>query len=484
VLPLAAGIVAAALTYAATRQNNETADVTSVNGTRDIGYVPLDSSVFVQQHVVDGWINRPGGPDLAAMSGHAWDLWDALNKDTGQRLHGSTLPVWETWYSAEEVYLDKKEVKDPDDRDLDPPNQSIDAGSLAVQTGTAPRIATTVLSFNRYNRQMLDHVHQNQYFDRRLLNAMTQQFDSAGLPPAQRTIAEFPTTSVMLKPVWWIVPGDRPSMMPYWAGGTADAATDANNPSWQTWKQCVLVDPTGKADNNSERVCNPDQPGQTTMKAGSYGVQKINLDLAKSDFYGFKLNEDEVGALGQFKEILSNTNKEGKPEEVQAGDYALLVAMHVSTRETTNWTWQSFWWAPDASKPAPLPPDAQTPPERIRAPFNHFDMCTANFVNTPVDQPSGAPWVCFNPYLETDLRGLVTPDRTVTTEVGMHSNCQSCHRAARLKLQGKSDYAVSGHVDKNDPAWFNNSTITEFLWSMALRAHAPPFSAPTPQAAK
>jgi hypothetical protein len=486
VLPAIAAIVAAGITYYSMRDNQSSsshADVTAVNTTRDISYVPLDSSVFVQQHVVDGWVNRPGGPDFSAMYGHAWDLWRALNQRTGQRLHETPLPVWETWYSAEEVFLDKQqlEVTDPDDRDLDPPNQSIDSGALAVQTGTAPRISTTVLSFNRYNRQMLDHVHQNQYFDRGLLSSMASQFDLAGTAPAQRTVAEFPTTSVMVKPVWWIVPGDRPSMMPYWAGGTPDVASDQRNPNWETWKQCVLVDPTGHADTKVDQVCNGNLPGQTTMKAGSYKVEKIYVDPAKSDFYGFRLNQDEVGALGQFNGILSNTNKEGKPEEVHAGDYAILVAMHVSTRETTNWTWQTFWWAPDAKKPAPLPPDAQTPPRRIPAPFNHFDMCTADVVTTPVDQRAdNTPWICFNPYLETDLKGLITPDRTVTDEVGIHSNCQSCHRAAKFLPAGKSQYAVHGYVDKNDPAWFKNSVITEFLWSMAIRTHNPPFSAPTP----
>jgi hypothetical protein len=491
VLPVIAAVVAATVTYFSVKDNGTSTagkDVTAVNTTRDISYVPLDTSAFVQQHTVDGWINRPGGPDFGAMDAHAWDLWHAINEPTDQKLHGTPLPVWETWYSAEEVFLDKQgtEVKDPDDRDLDPPNQSIDAGALAVQTGTAPRLSTTVLSFNRYNRQMLDHVHQNLYYDRRVLNDMSSAFVTAKTPAAQRSIAEFPTTSVMLKPVWWIVPGDRPSTMPYWAGGTPDVATDQRNPSWQTWKQCVLVDPTGKADNKSDQVCNQNLPGQTPMKAGTYGVRKINIDPAKSDFYGFKLNQDEVGALGQFKQILSNTNKEGKAEEVQAGDYAILVAMHVSTRETANWTWQTYWWVPDAHKPAPLPPNSQAPPPGIPAPFDQFDMCNADVVTVPVDQqPNGTPWLCYNPYLETDLHGLLTPDRTDDTEVGIHSNCQSCHRAAKVTPGVKSaDYAVHGYVDKNDPAWFGKSVGTEFLWSMALRAHDPPFSAPTPTPTK
>src|SRR5207249_1626219 len=112
VLPVAVGVIAAAITYVWTKDNTSSSkgnDVTVVNGTRDINYVPLDSSVFVQDNVIQGWINRPGGPDFGDMYGHAWDLWRDLNRSTGQKLHGTPLPVWETWYSAEEVFLDKQE---------------------------------------------------------------------------------------------------------------------------------------------------------------------------------------------------------------------------------------------------------------------------------------------------------------------------------------------------------------------------------------
>ena len=41
-----------------------------------------------------------------------------------------------------------------------------------------------------------------------------------------------------------------------------------------------------------------------------------------------------------------------------AGDVAILVAMHVSTRETARWTWQTFWWTPTPENPhAPSSPN-------------------------------------------------------------------------------------------------------------------------------
>jgi hypothetical protein len=451
-----------------------------VNDREDIAYEPLDRSAFVQQSVIDGWINKPGGPDLASIDGHAWDLWRQMNQPSGQTLNGTPLPIWETWYTGEEVFLDNQEVDDPDSRDLDPLNQSLHAGSRAVDTGTAVRNRATVLSFNRYNRQMLDQISQNGYYDRAVLQQLANGFDLAGTPPELRTVSEFPNTSVMLKPVWFIVPGDAPSMLPYWAGETDKVTSNTANPSWDTWKQCVLVDPTGKAKPDIARTCNPGEPGETSMKAKSYDVVPVDEDPSKSDFYSFRLTQDEVDALGQDKMILDNSNKQEKVEEVKAGDLAILTAMHVSTREIEDWTWQTFWWVPDPKEPVSTPPNAQVPPSSIPAPFNHFDMCTAYFMTTPVEaKEAGEPWVCFNPFLESDLTGLFTADRSTDTDVGIHSNCMSCHRAAIYIATKEIRYVSQGYVSKTDPAFFADGVITEFLWAMPFRAHDPPFIGPT-----
>ena len=36
---------------------------------------------------------------------------------------------------------------------------------------------------------------------------------------------------------------------------------------------------------------------------------------------------------------------------VSAGDIAILVGMHVTTREATRWTWQTFWWSANPGQP-------------------------------------------------------------------------------------------------------------------------------------
>lgn len=448
-------------------------------------YVPVDNTVFVDQFVIDAWINRAPAPDLDSIEGHAWDLWEAINAPTDQVINGTPLPVWETWYTGEEAFLDNQEaLSDTQLRDFDPASQSIHAGALAGTTDNSTPLAAAAMTFNRFNRPMYDGIQQNRYYDRATLQQLDNVFDAAGAAPGQRTIMQFPNTSIMLKPVWFVVPGDRPSMLPYWAGEEPDATTSDRNPSWDTWKQCVLVDPTGKATTDASRVCNEGQPGETEVNGGDYELKRVSTDLATSDFYAFEITEEEVDSFGQFKMIFDNSNRKDDVETIEAGDFAILLAMHVSTREIENWTWQSFWWVPDTTEVVASPPNAQVAPPSVAAPFDQFHMCTAYFMTTPVAEGvDGEPWRCFNPFLETDLTDLYTADRSVSDDVGKHSNCMTCHRVAQFSSSGDIEYASEGFVAPSDPAWFSSGVASEFSWAMAFRNHAGPFVGPTPPVA-
>jgi hypothetical protein len=74
-----------------------------------------------------------------------------------------------------------------------------------------------------------------------------------------------------------------------------------------------------------------------------------------------------------------------------------------------------------------------------------------------------------------DLKGLFTADRSVSDEVGVHSNCMSCHRAAVYTATKQIDYVSSGYLGKDNAAFFGSGVITGFLWSMPFRAHDGPF---------
>lgn len=115
-----------------------------------------------------------------------------------------------------------------------------------------------------------------------------------------------------------------------------------------------------------------------------------------------------------------------------------LVGLHITSKETPEWLWDTFWWSPkpeqDWGADNPIRGTAHTYPE-----LASYKMCTvANFsevASTWATQPStpgeetvmemikivreagsGASW-CSNPYIETQTGGA-------------NSNCIGCHQHA------------------------------------------------------
>ena len=58
---------------------------------------------------------------------------------------------------------------------------------------------------------MLDHIQQNGYYDKSKLQQMSDRRQRR----TETTSHMLENTTTMLKPAWWIVPGDELSMVPY-----------------------------------------------------------------------------------------------------------------------------------------------------------------------------------------------------------------------------------------------------------------------------
>ena len=450
-----------------------------------IEYTPINPNVYVPTATIDGWINS-SPPNDAAIADHAWDVWTAMNVESGQTWNGTPLPIWETWYDATVVYkvdegsmtLNATQGGDPvakaqrrrtlPQRRFHRPNQFFKGHTVqpvrAAAAGEPAGNAGLLLTFNRFTQEMKDHVWSNSYWQKSTLDALNKSWTPA-TPVAQRAIKPFPNTSIMTKPVFWIISGSEPTMVPYWNGLGSGASTNAKNPSNDTWKQCVLADPTGKATSDVDRVCNAGKPGQTTMKAGTYQVVPVAANPANSAFYAFQLTQQEVDDLAQYADELGNSNT----SMPKAGDYALLVAMHVSTREIDNWTWQSFWWQPAAnlSKLPADPPTAMAPPVTVTKPWSSYAGCAAYYMVTPPGSAGGKGRLCYNPYLETDLTGLKSKDKT-GSGTGVQSNCMTCHRAAAWPT---NQYTIAFQLNDDDKLWFGANTKVDFAWSMQGNAH-------------
>src|SRR5436309_10170796 len=57
---------------------------------------------FQAKDTVNGWITSD---DAKAITGHAWELWAALTTLTNQELNGQKVPVYETWWDADEALI-------------------------------------------------------------------------------------------------------------------------------------------------------------------------------------------------------------------------------------------------------------------------------------------------------------------------------------------------------------------------------------------
>jgi hypothetical protein len=208
----------------------------------------------------------------------------------------------------------------------------------------------------------------------------------------------------------------------------------------------------------------------------------------------FKLTAAEAKAM----------NKEQGADVAHAGDYAILVAMHITTKEIKRWTWQTMWWAPDPNR-APAPSNAgvvaHRPAQLVGAP-RHYAMAIAYQMIAPVQPFAGGKSVgqsiyVFNPYLEAgfgpktfanpgqfaEKSVVFTNGLTVSNDVGVRTNCMSCHAQASFTnlaaiQSGKTlplGYLGNTYVDMGSPK-FKGRVRTDFLWSIADMASSPPDS--------
>jgi hypothetical protein len=199
-----------------------------------------------------------------------------------------------------------------------------------------------VLGFNKFDPTYAGHVWSNQFQNPNNLWTIQNGWP-AGTPVANRHIPPFPATAIGLKPVFEVARGPNNggvTVLNYWLGDLTTGPQNSTNPqapTSDTWKQCVVVQ-TGSG---------PVPPGLTCPNGGT-----PSGTVTQNDFYSFQLEAAEVQSICGSQ----------SPCAVKVGDYALLVAMHLTTRENDNWTWQTFWW--NYNQPFPY----GAPPSTIRQP--------------------------------------------------------------------------------------------------------------------
>lgn len=411
--------------------------------------------------------------DTAWIATHAWGLWASLTTQVLPNLH-----VYETWQSPYNGQIlssglssgGATQFRTPDGRSavihhFQRPGQ-FHGHRFVGQTSTEPLPSSSdqVLVTVNWSPQMAQQVQRNHWLSSTALNAL--------LAKGQRGITLNPY-SVTLKPTYFwmgapLLAHGRYYRLSTWPGPPNPAIPFPSN----LWGQCVWVDTQdngrGTGTGAVDTTCSGD--GSSRTAANTYGL---------ANFIHFKLTPVEASEWS--KEGISVTV--GKTTyQPKAGETVILAAMHVGTREMTEWTWQTYWWQPDPTKviaPATRAGVAARPAQLKGAPA-HYAMCASYQMVTPNQPINGGhgtrPHLCYNPYLEApfshsqDLSGSrpwTYQGTTYDMNVGVQTNCMSCHSQATYAKDNLKTlpYTADRYIGLDSPD-FKGYLQMDFSWSI------------------
>lgn len=384
---------------------------------------------------------------------HGWGIWRALTETTQEMHEGQALRRFETWFTPEDI-ISAYDLKSKNaEAKLIHVNRN--RGKLTHfhqfnhgQTNIEPSDAS-VLGFVKYDPIAAEHLYQNRLFYKSVLESYKKEGQLAAIP-------EFPLGGVSLKPVFSTLDTINPATGNYilqvWPGEEGD-----NQRSWgpSDWKHTVEVSINGQTD-------------------AANHIYSIN------DFIHFRIDSTQAA------EIKNNPQLPG--ENPKAGNYAVLVGMHVTTKENLRWTWQTFWWSENPDKPyipsSPLIASLRAEAQLDMA-ANHYAMAVAYNMVQPTQPNTGgsnqnvASIYAYNPYLEAGFsdQTFANGNKVVADTYGsdyakiqgklnnwgMQTNCMSCHIQATV--QGGAGYLADQYVDMQAP-YFNSTVTLDFAWSI------------------
>ena len=398
---------------------------------------------------VNGWVYNN---NEAAMVDHGWGLWAALTMLDGKGKR--TFQHWATPHEMRRLIKNKQSVCDlfggaivRDPSPLHPPRQHHHTPAASATTGSDEGAVDFWVSI-RYNPTAAEFAVHNRLLDRNVLAELA----GVGTP----RIHDFPFSSIAIKPTYEVLRGSgaKPGKfkIPVWPG-PPDSAIAFPPPAWHN---SVTIDTRPNAKRGPK----------------TYPV---------SDFISYPISAEQAKAVNQ--------ENPGQPP-ARAGDLAVLVAMHVATREVMRWTWQSFWWSetPDAPHAPSNILIAHKRPRQLDAAARHYSMVIGYSMVAPAQPVTngrsvGESVYCYNPYLEAGfgpqvfsvIGEVVQPGgKTTINNVGVRANCMSCHGLAHFdpdKFEQPPYYMGDAYFSITDPPYnTNKKLITDFLWSVPMEA--------------
>lgn len=365
-------------------------------------------------------LNIPGKIDMVQQRAHGWMLFAGVTQPASSQPNAQ--PVFHTWYTVEEAFdtgpgkIDctrrhALQLTLPTQLVMVTPNPARDMaeknginvsprfdpnpGQFTATDASASTLAAHqgVVAFSHvaFNQDMYDWLRDNQFYSKAALNQLLDPKVS------RKPITPVPTTGTSLKFSWWPIAPDRLTAVPVWDNDPRFPG-DAKNPP-TTWKRVVMADPVGSLP----------IPPKVTLG----GFDHTNLSsVPLSQFYNVQVTKEEADlANADFRIKSAATAVLGRP--LQAGDFIVMTALHIATREFPPWVFTTFWWS-DNPNASPLGKDM---PAAVKGVFRNYIMDVSYNINGPKGPDGKAP-ISYNPWLELFQLG------------GTRSQCMACHARA------------------------------------------------------
>lgn len=424
-------------------------------------HFPQDSATIL------GWVSGSTF-DTASICSHAWGIWAGLTAESGEVYQGDSLRVFETWLGISEIQsiISNVALNDTAKPDLKksktsrtklaPPSQLGHNKQIAESPDDTFGIGSHLFVAVSYNNPAAAFAVSNSILKQDKLNTYYTA-NQIG------TIPQFPNDAITIKPTFFVSkPTGNLIRIPVWPG----EPSTPQGYSFSQWNNYIFADTT-----------NSQQPGKALTPITGSDTAAADIAGATcnlSDFIYFEMDSSMAAAV--------NFSQSTQGANYSAGDLAVLVCMHVATKEISNWTWQTFYWDPNPSQPK-FPGTNLSKPAQLSAPANHYSVSTAYAMlapNQPVtggnNNPTNGHVFGYNPYLEAgftpqtfdSIPNAYNPDYAY----GIQTNCMSCHAFANyspnvsINNQGNNPlYSTDQYVDMNSPV-FRSRVKLDFAWSI------------------
>lgn len=458
---IALSLAAAASVFALMQCGPETKPDVVVPASTTIVPVPLPVNIvpgfnFPEDSMtIYSWLNTGDTTfNDSAIYAHAWGIWAGLTAETDQTYGGVQLRVFETWLGVGEIQAAIQNGSGLDSAKtnrtaLTVPNQTSHHNIMNMAVDSALADTNNIFDAVTYNLPAAQFAVSRSIFKADTLNTYYRPGE-IGVIPA------FPSDAITLKPTYFIGkpdgnlirvpvwPGEPPTMRPYGP---------------QFWGTYVYADTT-----------NSQQPGKMLTPVTTENPTPEQIAAATCN-----LNDFVYFAMDSVMAHFVDSTQQGGPAYV-AGDLAILAAMHVATKEISNWTWQTFYWDPNPAAPK-FPGTNLSKPAQLTGAPAHYSAATAYGMlrpNQPISGGSNAassrPVFGYNPYLEAPFNAAtfsVPNAYNSSYQYGMQTNCMSCHAmAAYNPTNSPFRYSTDQYIDMSDTTLFNNYVQLDFAWSI------------------